>query len=67
MGGLKWAAYQPEDINWSARDRVKAWERHDIESTVSNKQPSTHTKSGLVFLILALSVLTISLAKFVLQ
>ena len=65
MGKLKWAAYQPEDINWEARSRVEAWSRHDRDiKTRITKRKSTHTGSGFLFLLAMVSLLTVTYWKF---
>ena len=65
MGTLKWAVYQPEDINWGARSRVEAWSRHDrdIETQVP-KNPSTHTGTALAFSLGMIVIFVITWWKF---
>ena len=54
MGKIIWEAWKSKDINWKARDRAAAWERHDYQLEFVKKKLFAH--AGLEFWLLMIMI-----------
>ena len=65
MGKIIWEAWKSKDINWKARDRATAWERHDYQPEFVKEKSSTHVGPGFWFLMIMLAGLLITYWKYI--